>query len=152
MLFDMETIRLFKSVIGKSKYLNLPADGTSMFPLIQEGDVCRFCECDPLQLKKGDIVLFCTSTGQLIAHRFYESKVVDHETLYFFKGDTNLGIDQPVVQEQIIGKLLYIQKETTILYASHLLVSIWGNFIIHFPITSGILRRYINHKYRITYR
>ena len=122
-----------------------------MFPLIQEGDVCRFCECDPLQLKKGEVALFYTDTGQLIAHRFYERKVIDGETFYFFKGDTNLGIDQPVTQEQIIGKLLYIQKRKSIVYASNFIVSIWRNFIIHFPITSSILRKYINHKYRITY-
>ena len=60
MLFDEETIHFFKSVIRKNEYLDLPAEGTSMFPFIQEGDICRFCECDPLRLKKGDVVLFYT--------------------------------------------------------------------------------------------
>lgn len=147
MLFDKQTIHLFKRVIRKNKYLDLPAEGTSMFPFIQEGDLCRFCQCDALQLQKGDVALFYTNTGQLIVHRFYERKVVDDEILYIFKGDTNLGIDQPVPQEQIIGKLLFIKKSKSIIYESYFRASLWRNFIIHFPIISSILRKYINHKH-----
>lgn len=147
MLFDEHTIHLFKSVLRKNEYLDLPAEGTSMFPFIQEGDLCRFSECDPLQLTKGDVALFYTDIGQLIVHRFYEKKVVDDETLYIFKGDTNLGIDQPVPQEQIIGKLLFIKKRKFVMYTSNICASLWRDFIIHFPFISSILRKYINHKH-----
>ena len=136
MLFDEQTIILFKSVIRKNEYFDLPAEGTSMFPFIQEGDLCRFCECDSLQLKKGDVALFYTNTGQLIVHRFYGRKVVDDEMYYIFKGDTNLGIDQPVLQEQIIGKLLFIKKRKSIMYASHFSASLWRDCYHSFSILS----------------
>lgn len=151
MLLDEQTVHLLKSVIRKNTYLDLPAEGTSMFPFIQEGDFCRFCQCDPLQLKKGDVVLFYMNIGQFIVHRFYERKVVGDKTLYVFKGDTNLGIDQPVFQENIIGKLHFIKKRKSIIYAYCFRASIWRNIIIHFPITSSILRKYINYKHRISY-
>lgn len=125
----------------------MPAKGTSMFPFIQEGDLCRFCLCNPIELKKGDVALFYTDKGQLIVHRFYERKMVDDATLYIFKGDTNLYSDQPVSQEQIIGKLLYIQKRESIMYVSYFRASMWRYFIIHFPIMSSILRKYVNHKH-----
>lgn len=152
MLFDLKTVQLFKNVLRDSKYLDLPAEGTSMFPFIQEGDLCRFSECNPLRLKKGEVVLFYTNSGQLIAHRFYERKDVDGKMLYFFKGDTNLGIDQPIKQEQIIGKLFYVKKEKSIMYASHILAKVWRALIVHYPIISSILNKYVNYKYRITYR
>ena len=64
---------------------------------------------------------------------------------YIFKGDTNLGIDQPVVQEQIIGKLLYIRKENPF-YMHPMFAQAFGGILSSFSYSSSILRKYINLK------
>ncbi len=142
MLFDQETIRFLKVAIEKDGLLELPSHGNSMFPLIQRGDVGKFVPCSPGSLEKGDIILFHTDQGQLIAHRFI-LKEVSH---YLFKGDTNLGYDLPARPEQIIGKLTSIKKNRHNLSVESPSVELWGKLIMALPVLSGILRKYLNWK------
>lgn len=146
MLCDGAAIDLFKQVISNHGFIDLPAQGNSMFPLIQKGDICRFIPCSPIQLKKGEIVLFHSKNGQLIAHRFCNSNLIDGKDHYFLKGDTNLGFDQPILEEQTIGKLLFIQKRYTKIRMEGFPANLWTRFILYFPILSGILRKYLNWK------
>ncbi|WP_226677949.1 S24/S26 family peptidase [Mesobacillus jeotgali] len=142
MLFDQETILFLKVAIEKDGFLELPAHGNSMFPLIQRGDVCRFVPCRPDSLVKGDIILFHTNQGQLIAHRFIHAET----GYYLFKGDTNLGYDRPATSEQIIGKLISIKKKSHDVSIDNTSVKLWGKLIMTLPVLSGILRKYLNWK------
>lgn len=146
MLFDQETIRFLKVAIEKDGFLELPAHGNSMFPLIQRGDVCSFNPCSPGSLVKGDIILFHTDHGQLIAHRFIRSEVHDAFQHYLFKGDTNLGYDLPATPEQIIGKLTLIKKKRHDVFMEESSARLWGKLIVALPVLSGILRKYLNWK------
>ncbi|MEH6949717.1 hypothetical protein V7068_22280 [Bacillus sp. JJ634] len=151
MLFDEQTINLLKAVLKKNGHIDIPAQGTSMFPFIQEGNLCRFIVCEPQELKKGEVVLFHLETGQLTAHRYYGSKMMNNKSFFVFKGDTNLGFDQPVCEERIIGKLLYVQKEKSLLNVSDFRAFFWGKLILLFPMLSSILRQYLNRKSNILY-
>jgi signal peptidase I len=146
MLFDRETILFLKMAVEKDGFLELPAQGNSMFPLIQRGDVCRFVLSSPDSLEKGDIVLFHTEQGQLIAHRFLHRKMIQGCHQYFFKGDTNLGCDIPVKEGQLIGKLSSIKKKDRELTIEQFSSKLWGKLILSLPFLSGILRRYLNWK------
>jgi signal peptidase I len=142
MLFDQETIHFLKVAIEKDGFLELPAHGNSMFPLIQRGDVCKFVPCSPGSLVKGDIILFHTDQGQLITHRFIRTE----EYRFLFKGDTNLGYDLPATSEQIIGKLISIKKNRHNLSMHSSSAELWAKLITTLPVLSGILRKYLNWK------
>lgn len=142
MLFDQETILFLKMAIDKDGFLELPADGNSMFPLIERGDVCRFVPCSRASFQRGDIILYHTGQGQLIAHRFIRQVAND----CLFKGDTNLGYDKAVQSEQIIGKLMLIKKQRCEVSMNHSSVKRWGNLIMALPALSGMLRKYLNGK------
>ncbi|WHX41438.1 S24/S26 family peptidase [Mesobacillus sp. AQ2] len=146
MLFDLETIRFLKVAIEKDGFLELPAHGNSMFPLIQRGDVCKFVPCSPGSFGKGEIILFHTDHGQLIAHRFIRSESNDGFQHYLFKGDTNLGYDFPATPEQLIGKLSSIKKNRHNLSVHSSSVELWAKLITTLPVLSGILRKYLNWK------
>lgn len=146
MLFDLDTIFFLKVAIEKDGYLELPAHGNSMFPLIQRGNVCRFIPCSPGSLMKGDIILFHNNQGQLIAHRFIRTESENGATLYILKGDTNLGHDLPVTAEQLIGKLAYIKKEVRGVSINDFIPVLWRRLLITLPNLSGVLRKYLNWK------
>lgn len=142
MQVSTETVFLISKKIEKIGWIDLPAIGNSMFPFIRKDDICRFVACKPDDLKKGDIVLFYTSTGQLVAHRFYKTIIHNKEEQYLFKGDTNVRFDEPICTEQIIGELAVIQKKRVIIDKNSRIVRIW-NWIICVPITSRLLRKYL---------
>ena len=143
---DKDSIYLISQILIRNGWINLPADGDSMFPFIQKGDIGRFIICDPTSLNKGDIVLFQSANAQLVAHRLYQVISVNNQKKYQFKGDTNLGLDEPVGPEQIIGKLTCIQKKRITFSATNRVVRVWGKIILSFPVLSSLLRRYLNMK------
>jgi signal peptidase I len=146
MLLDPRTFILLKTKIQSDGYIDLPAYGNSMFPFIRKGDLCRFTLADPSKFKKGDIVLYHTIPGQLVAHRLSNIKELDGNRLYILKGDTNLGFDQPIKEQQIIGVLSFVQKGEQRIPTWGFSASFWGWLILSIPILSGWLRRYINKK------
>jgi signal peptidase len=151
MLIDNHTFSLLKRTIKKEGWLELPAYGNSMFPFIQQGNLCRFIPCKPTQLKKGDVILFYSQTSQLIAHRFVSVKKIDNQLFFLLKGDTNLGCDPLVREEYIVGKLASVQKKQLKINTDHLLARFWGKMILTFPILSGMLRKQLNRKFKLQY-
>jgi signal peptidase len=147
MLASQRLTVILSHAIKHNGWIELPAEGDSMFPLIRQGYVCRFTPCAPSQIRKGDILLFISDTGQLVAHRFYRFTGVKEELLHC-KGDSNLGFDQPVRPDQVIGRLSRIQRRPR---QSHTLVNsqwvfIWSRMIMLFPIFSFLLRMYLNKR------
>jgi signal peptidase len=140
MQFNEAESQLVSKVLKKYRLIDLPAQGTSMLPLIKEGDICTFRTCDPSKLKKGDIVLFFSSESKLVAHRFYYSKRIDNKQFFLFKGDTNLKQDHPVTKEHIVGKLTYIKTKKRKVSASQFSFELWSKAILLFPIISYWLR------------
>lgn len=141
-----EIISFLRRSIAKKGMLDLPSTGDSMYPFIKQGDICSFINCDSSQLKKGDIVLFWDLSGRLVAHRFHHREINKDETIYVFKGDTNLGLDQPVNQDRILGKLLLINRDKRKVYTQNLLAILWGKLILTVPVLSGILRSFLDRR------
>ncbi|NHM29292.1 hypothetical protein [Neobacillus terrae] len=151
MLIDEQTFLLLKRAIMKDGWLELPSFGNSMFPLIKQGTICRFTPHSPNNVKKGDILLFYSLNGQLIAHRYYSSKIKNKTREYNFKGDTNLGWDRPIEESRVLGKLEVIYKRTFEIHSDNFIPVLWGGIIMAFPQVSGILRRYLNHRIKLQF-
>ncbi len=146
MLVNQETFSVLKQLVQENGSIEIPAKGNSMFPIIQEDDPCLFTECQPSLLNKGDIALFYTSSGQLVGHRLIRTAWQNGERYYTFKGDTNLGVDIPVVESAVIGKLVHVKKKKFLLDVDHFPAVVWRWVILSFPFLSGVLRQYLNKK------
>lgn len=141
MLIENHAVNLLKKVIKKDGFLELPAQGNSMFPFIRQGNSCRFAPCPAL--KRGDVILFYSAEGSLIAHRIVHIQMRTQQPIYFIKGDTNLSYDQPIKEEHILGKLVSIQKQHFQITTDNVLAKVWGKMILAFPFLSGMLQRYL---------
>ncbi|PLR68720.1 S24/S26 family peptidase [Bacillus sp. PAMC26568] len=142
MQFDQKTINLLKATIEKHGWIDLPAEGFSMYPFIQKGEICRFTKFNDNALKKGDILLFHTKLGQLIAHRFYR---VDKGQL-LLKGDTNECLDEPVLPSQVIGYLESVQKQKQMMSMHKPFASLLSKVIVGFPFSARLFRYYLRRK------
>lgn len=143
---NLTSCYLLKEVIRKQGWVELPAEGTSMYPLIKQGNICRFVSCEAMKLKKGEIILFHTLSGCLVAHRLLSIESIHEQVTYVLKGDTNFGADEPVGQEQLIGKLASINKGKHRIKVPSVFVHIWSRMIVAFPILSVLLRAYLNRR------
>lgn len=149
MQFNQDTVELLLITIKKYGWIDLPSYGTSMYPYIKKGNICRFVAFDEMNVKKGDILLYHTNSGQLIAHRLLSVLKQDNNQKQFvLKGDTNLCTDEPINQNQIIGKLITIQTTKSKKYTNKFPSIAWSKFILSFPIVSRLLRYYLSLEYQ----
>ncbi|MBS2969634.1 hypothetical protein J9317_12745 [Metabacillus sp. KIGAM252] len=133
---------VIRQYLKKHGRVDLPASGTSMFPYIRQGEICRFEKIDPFELKAGEVALFVSSEGKLIAHRFLKKE--KHSLI--FKGDTNLGEDAPVLKDQVIAKLIEIHRGKKAKKSSFFWTIIWPAVVLGWPCIPLVLRKYLNYK------
>ncbi|BFT75294.1 signal peptidase I [Paenibacillus sp. P36] len=146
MLFPKESIQLLTRVLAKNGWIELPARGTSMYPFIKKGDICRFSVTTTESIKKGDVLLFRTLGGNLVAHRFCRMVTRNKQLYYLCKGDTNLKHDEAIGLDQLIGKLTWIERKRRIIHTTDLYAHVWGRIILTFPMIALLLRFYLNRK------
>jgi len=90
---------------------HLDTRGSSMQNFIKQGDVLFAQRADPKDLAIGDIVVFkYVNNDDFITHRLLFRKKEKGDTLYIFKGDGLKNLDKPVSGENVIGKVLVIDR------------------------------------------
>jgi len=151
MRVDDPVAELLADAVRKHGYIDLPAQGYSMYPLIRQGDRCRFAPVVPSLLRRGDIVLFRTDEHRLVAHRLVArrrafrpasrggARIV--ETLYLFQGDANLAPDAPVRSGQLIGRLRRIRRAGRWLDANGWAFRAWGAVVLACPPLRAAIHR-----------
>ena len=86
------------------------APGTSMHPTIRHGDVITVEPVAPDKLKRGDIILYRLQNG-FIAHRLVNIEERNGCGLTFFwRGDASTTCDAPVKPEQVLGKIVCLER------------------------------------------
>ncbi|WP_078432611.1 signal peptidase I [Metabacillus halosaccharovorans] len=145
MQFNQGTVELLIRTINKYGWMDLPSYGISMYPYIKKGNICRFVQFDEMNVKKGDVLLYHASSGQLIAHRLLAVQKTDTcQKQFILKGDTNLITDDPINKTQIIGKLATIENTKRKRYVSDLSSIMWSYIMLSFPIVSKLLRYFLS--------
>lgn len=145
MQFNQDTIDLLLHTIKIYGWMDLPASSMSMYPFIKEGNICRYTKFDLKTVKRGDILLYYTPSGQLLTHRLlYIDKT--NPKYVFLKGDLNSKSVGPIEINLIIGKLITIDKKKKKVYLNDLKAILWGYFITTFPLLSKTIKIYIRFK------
>jgi signal peptidase I len=142
MRFDQNTINLLKATIEKHGWIDLPAEGFSMYPFIQKGEICRFIKFDHRNLKKGQILLFYSKSGKMIAHRLYRYE----KGHFILKGDTNECLDEPVSPAQVIGCLESVQKKKGIIMMHKPFAFLYSQAVVSSPFSARLFRFYLKRR------
>ena len=96
--------------------VNFSAPGHSMYPTIMANEKILVAPIDPAAVRTGDIILY-RSNGSLIAHRVTLIKKMNPDAIstnpdwsFILKGDASATCDKPVKVEQILGKVMAIER------------------------------------------
>jgi len=86
-----------------------------MHPTIRHGDVITVEPLAPAKLKRGDIILYRLQSG-LIAHRIVNiEKRSGYELTLILRGDASTACDSPVKPEQVLGKVVCLERDHRII-------------------------------------
>ena len=107
--------------------VSFSAPGHSMYPTIMANETIVIEPIDPETVRMGDIILYRTN-GRLIAHRVVginvssgnsssshsdfgtQSSTHTPHHLFTFRGDASPSCDAPVAADQILGKVVAIER------------------------------------------
>ena len=106
-----ETSALFEDVLNAGLDLQLKVTGRSMVPFLKGGEIITIKKVSCSSLRKGDLVFFKTSCGSPVLHRLI-NKERGHNNTFIFrtKGDALRSFDEPVSGDDVLGKVLKIEK------------------------------------------
>ncbi len=104
-----------KGNIRSGNEMSFPVATDSMLPLIKATDRVVVNTCGASDVKLGDIVLF-ERDSSLIVHRVLERKIEDKKIILVPKADRVCEKEKPFSEEQFLGKVVKIHKESFTLH------------------------------------
>ena len=101
---------LVVDLLLKGTSVRFRALGRSMYPTIREGDVLTVAPIAPNLVHRGDILLYRLEGG-VVAHRLDRiDRGHADRSYYTFRSDTWGSWDEPVLAEQILGKVVSVAR------------------------------------------
>ncbi|MBA7643004.1 hypothetical protein ES703_50714 [subsurface metagenome] len=112
-------------LLSRGESMKLRAPGNSITPFICHRDVVLIKPCRAEELKFGEVILYedlsdrcqnlATVSNKLESrktiHRFLGRKRVKGQEILITKGDANSSYDRPILPEQLLGKVIEVQKK-----------------------------------------
>jgi len=97
-----------------------------MHPTIRHGDLITVEPVAPSNLKRGDIILYRLQNG-FIAHRIVNIEEQNGFGLTFLlRGDASTTCDGPVGDEQVLGKVVCLERDNRYVDPYSLRVRLWS--------------------------
>ncbi len=87
----------------------VPITGSSMLPFIQDGDRVLVAH-GHTGVRRGDVVVF-RREGQMVAHRVIRTHGSDASPTFVTKGDNAPQFDPPLSADEIVGRVLAIERD-----------------------------------------
>ena len=106
------------------------APGTSMHPTIRHMNLITVESVAPWNLKRGDIILYRLQKS-FIAHRIVHIESQNGCGLTFIlRGDASAGCDAPVKPEQVLGKVVCLERNHRRIDPYSWRVRLWSMFYL----------------------
>jgi signal peptidase I len=105
-----DVFELGRQVLKQGYLLRFRASGRSMDPFIRNGDVIEIKPIDISKVRIGDVILYRTFCGTWVVHRAIEKHEAGGRITLVIKGDAAQGSDRQVCREQVLGKVVAIER------------------------------------------
>ena len=107
----------------------------SMVPYLQVGDIILCSDCDPMELKDGDIITYDGTEGEFagkkVTHRVVKEPYINENNGEYYlvtKGDNNPVEDSPIRITQVTGR--FVCKIELLRELYNFFVTPWGLLIL----------------------
>jgi len=111
MISISEYAGLFAGIIDTGAALRIRVTGQSMGTFLSSNDIVTIRKVPAGSLQRGDLIFFKNRLGSLVLHRIMKiNKSKDHIVTIQTKGDALLSFDEPIQENQVLGKVFEIEK------------------------------------------
>jgi len=109
-LLSSETAALLEDILNKELHLRVKATGKSMAPFLHGGEILTIKKVPGSSLQIGDLIFFKIPDGSPLLHRIVKKQSRGDMFVFQTKGDALLGMDNPVCESDVLGKVCRIEK------------------------------------------
>ncbi len=97
------------TLLGQGYNVRFSAPGTSMGPTIRDGETITVAPTVPSEIRRGDIVAYRRGY-HVVAHRVVRVERHNESPMFLMRGDAATSSDPPVTREQILGKVVSVER------------------------------------------
>lgn len=90
--------------------LRFRARGSSMYPLVRDGDILEVCPVRHAVIDVGDVVLYRSPHSGIVVHRVVDMRRHDENGILLLKGDSARTTDPQVQESQVLGRVVSIER------------------------------------------
>lgn len=101
---------LAMELLGVGRALRFRARGSSMWPLVRDGDILDVRPVGDTAIDVDDIVLYRSSGHGIVVHRVVGVRRLGREAILLIKGDSVKTADPQVEESQILGRVVGIER------------------------------------------
>ena len=106
----MEFEELAGQLLGTGHGMRFRAQGSSMYPLVRDGDILCVRPTAQAPTAVGDIVLYRSSRSGIVVHRVVDIRRREEKTILLVKGDSAARADPQVEESQVLGRVESIHR------------------------------------------
>ena len=125
--------KLSQVIIDKKYKIRVSIIGESMYPLLQTHDTIIIAPAKISDLLYGDIIVY-TRGENLICHRIIKKFKTDNNITLITKGDNSLNLDLPLLEDNIIGKVIEIEIQNRKICLNCISWRIFNNIIATYSV------------------
>ena len=104
-------LELSQEILEQGALLRFRAPGNSMHPFIENGDILVVEPSNGAQAHIGDVIFYRRPDGGLIAHRLIKIDMAGGSTILTTKGDSLDYFDPPLRLEQVLGRVIAVERD-----------------------------------------
>ena len=102
---------LATQILRERGELRFRASGSSMCPIIHDGDLIHVRSIRGAEVRVGDVVLCFVDGRRLLAHRVVKVIRDRARTVVCTRGDARAVSDGPVPAEQVLGRVVFLERQ-----------------------------------------
>jgi signal peptidase I len=126
-------LNLSREILKRGALLRFQVPGDSMHPFIQDGDVLMVEPANIAKVGVGEVILYYRADKRLIAHRIIRINRQGESTVLTTQGDSLDRADPPIQPEQVLGKVIMIERNSRRLRLDRGLMRLSGRLWAIFP-------------------
>lgn len=106
-------------LLRAGKIIRFTAKGSSMHPLIRDGDVVLIAPLKQGKIHRGDVVLFTVGNGRALLHRVVNIRKSRGKEELLIQGDHSIHSDGYISKSNILGLMLALERGELQIRANH---------------------------------
>jgi signal peptidase I len=127
---DADFAELSRGILKRGASLRFKAHGSSMVPLIRDGDLLTIRPLKPWDVIRGDVVLYQTVSEKCVVHRVVKIDFRNEQRIFVTKGDASPGSVEEIEEDRVLGCVVHIHRNERCINLNR---NVWWILSRHLP-------------------